>query len=471
MNPTVDQQASPSLLTDQYELTMLGSFIADGTARNPAVFEAFARRLPAGRRYGIVAGIGRLLPLIEAFRFDTDEVDWLLAEGVISAATADYLSDFRFTGDIDGLREGDPYFPNTPVLTVRGTLGECVLLETLILSVLNFDSAIASAAARMVAAAGDRPLIEMGSRRVHEQAAVAAARAAYVAGFAYTSNLAAKRIHGIPTTGTAAHAFTLAHDSEIEAFRSQIRTHGAQTTLLVDTYDIEQGIRNAVQAASEVGAPGPGAIRIDSGDLADEARKARILLDSLGATDTRITVTSDLDEYEITRLSDAPVDGYGAGTRVATGSGHPTAGFVYKLVAIGTDADPRAPMRPVAKKASGKASVGGRKWVWRVYDKPRTDGGTLTREIHAIENTSVITGSGEFAHAATEPLMRAGLAVHAPTLASIRLHTQHTLASLPDGALDVTDGTTAIVPEVAYSDYAVPVPVTSPLPIPVLQEA
>lgn len=431
------------LLTDHYELTMLASLLADGTLRRRAVFEAFARRLPSGRRYGLYAGLGRLLPLIERFRFDADEVDWLLAAGVVDDATAAYLRDFRFTGDVAGLREGDVYFPGTPVLTLSGTLGECLLLETLVLSVLNHDSAIASAAARMVTAAGGRPVIEMGSRRTHEEAAVATARAAYVAGFAATSNLAAGRRYGVPTTGTAAHAFTLAHPTELDAFRSQIRSQGPGTTLLVDTYEVAEGVRNAVAAARQAGAPGPGAIRIDSGDLAREARCARALLDELGATRTRIVVTSDLDEYAIADLAEAPIDGYGAGTRVATGSGHPTAGMVYKLVAVADG--PAAPLRPVAKTAPGKASAGGRKTIWRTVDAD----GTLRSETHALDGDRP---AGP-AQPAQVSLVERGRVVHGVPLDDVRAHAARSLASLPPGALDLADGESALVPTLATTPH------------------
>ena len=359
------------LLTDRYELTMLDSWVRDGSAgAHSAVFEVFARRLPEGRRYGVLAGLGRLLPLIEAFTFDADEVAWLEEQGVVGEQGAAYLRDFRFRGDIDAYPEGDLYFPGSPVLTVRGTLGEGIVLETLVLSVLNHDTAIASAAARMVTAAAGRPIIEMGGRRTHEQAAIATARAAYLAGFASTSNLAAGRRYGIPTVGTAAHAFTLAHESEEAAFRSQVEAQGAGTTLLVDTYDIAEGIRTAVRVAG----PALGAVRIDSGDLAEEAVKARALLDELGATSTRVVATSDLDEFVITALADAPIDGYGVGTRVATGSGHPTASMVYKLVAVSDSVD--GPLRPVSKKSKDKVSLGGHKTAWRQYDAA----GLLVRE-------------------------------------------------------------------------------------------
>jgi nicotinate phosphoribosyltransferase len=432
-----------ALLTDRYELTMLASFVADGTVGRRAVFEAFARRLPAGRRYGIVAGLGRLLPLIEDFTFDHGQLEWLQGEGVIDEATAAYLCDFRFAGDVQAVPEGDLYFPNTPVLTVSGTLGECIVLETLVLSVLNHDTAIASAAARMVTAAAGRPIIEMGSRRTHEEAAVATARAAYIAGFASTSNLAAGRRFGIPTVGTAAHAFTLAHESEEEAFRAQIATHGVGTTLLVDTYDVPTGIRTGVAVAQEFGATGPGAVRLDSGDLAEEARKARALLDDLGATGTRITVTSDLDEYVMATLADTPIDGYGAGTRVATGSGHPTAGMVYKLVAIER---PDGSMRPVAKKSHGKPSLGGRKTVHRTFDSA----GLLVAEDHTLDATTPLPGVPAAAgrQLAHHIVMQGGRAISGSGLHDARALCADALASLPAAAHNVTDGQPWLVPTI-----------------------
>ncbi|WP_346010496.1 nicotinate phosphoribosyltransferase [Nocardioides sp. WS12] len=415
------------LLTDRYELTMLDSFVRDGMVGRPAVFEAFSRRLPEGRRYGMLAGLGRLLTLIENFGYDADDLAWLQEQGVIGDATVAYLRDFRFAGDIDGYREGDLYFPGSPIFTATGTLGECLVLETLVLSVLNHDTAIASAAARMVDAAQGRPIIEMGGRRTHEEAAIATARAAYVAGFGSTSNLAAGRHFGVPTAGTAAHAFTLAHDTEADAFRSQVEALGVGTTLLVDTYDIAEGIRTAV----EVAGTSLGAVRLDSGDLSEEAHKARALLDSLGASKTRIVVTSDLDEFVIAALADAPIDGYGVGTRVATGSGHPTASMVYKLVAI-ADA-PGEQMRPVAKKSQDKASVGGHKTAFREYD----DNGLLVAEF--------ITRDGDPAPDADArpvqvPLIRDGVVVHTPTLDEIRTFAAAALATLPTDARGVAAG-------------------------------
>ncbi|QTX04307.1 nicotinate phosphoribosyltransferase [Agromyces archimandritae] len=356
---------SSALFTDQYELTMVDAALADGTAERESLFEAFARRLPAGRRYGVVAGTGRLLELVQRFRFTDAELAWLAAERIVRPTTIDWLADYRFTGDIHGYREGEAYFPGSPLLTIHAGFAEGVMLETIVLSTLNADSSVASAAARMVSVALGRPIAEMGSRRTNEQAAVAAARAAYIAGFAATSNLEAGRRWGVPTMGTAAHSFTLLHDSEAEAFRAQIDTAGVGTTLLIDTYDIEQGVRTAV----EVAGTGLGAVRIDSGDLPTVVAAVREQLDALGATGTKITVTSDLDEFTIAALSGAPVDSYGVGTSVVTGSGFPAAGMVYKLVARrGDDGE----WVSVAKSSADKVSVGGRKNAARRLDGTRT---------------------------------------------------------------------------------------------------
>ncbi|MDR1077512.1 MAG: nicotinate phosphoribosyltransferase [Propionibacteriaceae bacterium] len=351
-------------MTDQYELTMIRAALGSGTAQRTSVFELFARRLPPGRRYGVVAGVGRALEAITAFRFGAQELDFLLSRGVVDQATAEFLADYRFSGSIWGYGEGDLYFPGSPVLTVQASFAEAVVLETLLLSIYNFDSAVASAASRMTLMAEDRPCIEMGARRTHEEAAVAAARAAYIAGFAATSDLEAGRRHGIPTTGTAAHSFTLLHDSEEDAYRAQLASLGEDTTLLVDTYDIEQAVRTGVRLTGGR----LGAVRIDSGDLTAAAREVRALLDDLGARQTRIIVTSDLDEWQIAALAGAPVNGYGVGTALVTGSGAPTCSFVYKLVARADSNDPTAPLTPVAKRSGQKSTVGGRKYALRRRD-------------------------------------------------------------------------------------------------------
>jgi nicotinate phosphoribosyltransferase len=326
---------STALFTDQYELTMVQAALKAGTADRHSVFEAFTRRLPEGRRYGVVAGTGRVLDAVENFHFDDEMIGFLRQQHIVDEPTLQWLADYRFSGDIWGYPEGEVYFPGSPILRVEGSFAECVLLETVILSILNHDSAIAAAASRMSAAAGGRRLIEMGARRTHELSAVASARAAYVGGFDATSDLAAGFRYGIPTVGTSAHAFTLLHDTERDAFQAQVDSLGRGTTLLVDTYDVTE----AVRAAVEIAGPELGAVRIDSGDLLLVAHRVRQQLDELGATGTKIVVTSDLDEYAIASLAAAPVDAYGVGTQLVTGSGHPTCSMVYKLVARAGSAD------------------------------------------------------------------------------------------------------------------------------------
>lgn len=417
---------SPAFATDHYELTMVSAALKDGTAVRNCVFEAFARRLPPGRRYGVVAGTDRLVEMLADFRFRESELDFLARTNVVDQETLQWLANYRFGGDIDGYAEGELYFPGSPILTVSGTFADCVVLETLVLSVLNHDSAVAAAAARMVTAARGRTLIEMGGRRTHEEAAVAAARAAYLAGFAFTSNLEAGRRYLVPTTGTAAHAYTLVHDDESAAFASQVAALGKQTTLLVDTYDISQGIRNAIAVAG----PGLRAIRIDSGDLSVLAAQSRELLDSLGAVDTKIIVSGDLDEYAIAALAAEPVDAYGAGTAVVTGSGAPTAGLVYKLVEVDG--------RPVVKRSENKATVGGRKTAVRRH-KPT---GTATEEVIVSQ---AVPEARPNDRALQRPFVRGGVPLpDRPSLVDSREHLRSCLISIPWEGLKLSAGDPAI---------------------------
>ncbi|MFT4468480.1 nicotinate phosphoribosyltransferase [Arthrobacter sulfonylureivorans] len=364
---------STSLYTDHYELTMLQAALHSGAAHRRSVFEAFARRLPEGRRYGVVAGTGRVLEGIEHFTFSEDQLDFLARTDVVDAKTIDWLANFRFSGDIYGYAEGEAYFPYSPIMIVESSFAEACVLETFILSVLNHDSAIASAASRMTGAAGGRPCIEMGSRRTHEESAVAAARAAVIGGFSSTSNLEAGYRYGVKTVGTAAHSFTLLHDSEQKAFEAQLASLGVGTTLLADTYDVETAVRTAVDLAG----PDLGGVRLDSGDLIAQAQWVRKLLDDLGNHHTRITVTSDLDEYAIAALASAPVDSYGVGTALVTGSGAPTASMVYKLV---SREGPDGEQVSVAKASKNKISVGGRKYALRRLNQR----GAATAEVVGI---------------------------------------------------------------------------------------
>ncbi|HEY6737225.1 MAG TPA: nicotinate phosphoribosyltransferase, partial [Actinopolymorphaceae bacterium] len=402
----------------------------------PAVFEMFARRLPGGRRYGVVAGTGRFLDALAYFRFEDEQIAFLRERGIVDDRVAKWLAAYRFTGDIWGYPEGECYFPGSPILVVEGTFGEAVLLETLALSIFNHDSAIASAASRMSRAAGDRPLIEMGSRRTHEWSAVAAARAAYLAGFASTSNLAAGRRYDIPTTGTAAHAFVLLHDDEKDAFVAQIETLGTNTTLLVDTYDVRTAIRTAV----EIAGTDLGGVRIDSGDLGVVAHEVRAELDALGATGTKIVVSGDLDEYAIAGLAAAPVDSYGVGTSVVTGSRAPTAELVYKLVARGE------PLVGVAKRSTGKPTHKGRKWAYRRYEA----NGVASAEIVTTDPpdpSGARGGRDRDDHSARPllvPLVRRGEIVGGESLTAARERHARSRAELPPTAWQLSRGEPAL---------------------------
>lgn len=410
---------------------MVSAAIRDGTAGRLTTFEVFARRLPEGRRYGVVAGTGRFLESLGDFVFDDEAL--ASVAGFLDSATLDYLRDFRFSGDIDGYAEGELYFPGSPVLSVTGTFAECVLLETLALSILNHDSAVASAAARMVSAADGRPLIEMGSRRTHEQAAVAAARAAYIAGFAGSSNLAAQYRYGVPAMGTSAHAFTMLHadaggttdEWEQAAFRAQVAALGISTTLLVDTYDVHNGVSNAITAAGT----GLGAVRIDSGDLGVLARQVRSQLDALGAHGTKIVVSGDMDEYAIAALRADPVDSFGVGTSVVTGSGAPTAGMVYKLVEVDHI--------PVEKRSSRKQSHGGRKAATRLS---RPSGTVVEEVVHPVGASP----GDDNCRTVTVPLVRAGEVTAHSDLQSARDLVASGLRSLPWEGLALSRGEPAI---------------------------
>ena len=424
--------STTALLTDRYELTMLQAALKSGKAHRKGVFEVFSRTLAGGRRYGVFAGTGRLLELIKQFRFSETEIAWLLAENIIDQSTAKWLADYKFTGDIHGYAEGEIYFPYSPVLILEASFAEAVILETLILSVLNYDSAVASAAARMVTAAGSRPVSEMGSRRTGEYSAVAAARAAYIAGFSATSNLEAGRSFGIKTMGTASHAFTLLHDSETQAFQAQLEAFGEDTTFLVDTYNIEAGIENAIGVAGTK----LGGVRIDSGDLPIEVAKARALLDKLGAKNTKITVTNDLDEFAIASLAAAPVDAYGVGTSVVTGSGVAAAGFVYKMVAF---QDESGQWHEVSKQSAKKTNLGGKKNAVRSHQSEvaiaeliSSSGPVLTQGDRSLLVDLVIQGE-------IQPGLIGKVAVE-----SARAHHEKVKSQLPASAHRLTKGEPAI---------------------------
>lgn len=413
-------------MTDKYELTMVQAALHSGRADTRCVFEAFARQLPAGRRFGVVAGTGRLLRVLENLRFEDADLQFLRENQVVDERTIDFLSDFRFSGDVYGYAEGELYFGHSPILRVEASFAQGVLIETLLLSIMNYDSAVASAAARMRIASQGRYLAEMGARRANESAAVSAARAAYIVGFDASSNLEAHRSFGVPSMGTSAHAFTLLYETEQAAFEAQLASMGVGTTLLVDTYDIESAVRSAVKLTGGK----ISAVRLDSGDLASTAIKVRNLLDELGAQETKIVVTNDLDEYTIAALQSAPVDRYGVGTALVTGSGEPTAGFVYKLVAHQSGSD----WVDVEKKSIGKVSKGGKKHASRLIS-----GGVAQAELVGSKQKGrelqlqIMTG-GQISNPGTDQQLT--------ELA--RLHHARAIAELPETGLRLSKGEAAI---------------------------
>jgi nicotinate phosphoribosyltransferase len=409
---------------------MLDGALTSGLIDARATFEVFTRSLPNGYRYGVVAGTGRLLEELATFQFDEPTIEWLLAQQIVSPALAQYLADYRFDGDIVGYLEGEVFTSLSPVLRLEGRFAD-IVLETLTLSILNFDSGVATKAMRVVRAAEGRRLIEMGSRRTNERAAVAAARASYIAGFDATSNLAAGMLYDIPTAGTAAHAFVLAHESERAAFEAQVATQGPSTTLLVDTFDTEAG----TELALDVAGTDLGAIRIDSGVIADAALRSRKLLDQRGATGVRITLTGDLDEFAIADLlaRDIPVDTFGVGTKLV--SGYTPPGFVFKLVAI----EHGSTMRSVAKRSIGKLSTGGAKVAYRLFD----DGVAVTEMMIPRERDEDQVRPQS--RALTFELVREGVSIVDTSVVAARDRAVSAVNELPADAFTLASGEPALV--------------------------
>jgi nicotinate phosphoribosyltransferase len=432
-------KAQESLYTDRYELSMLDGALASGVINARSTFEVFTRSLPNGYRYGVVGGTGRLLDVLERFSFNDETISWLLAQRIVSTELATFLASYRFQGSVHGYLEGEVFTSLSPILRIEGRFCDLVL-ETLALSILNYDSGVATKAARVVHAAQGRRLIEMGTRRTNEEAAIAAARAAYVAGFDATSNLAAGMTFGVPTAGTVAHAFILAHRSEREAFEAQVAAQGPGTTLLVDTFDTEVG----TELALDVAGPDLGAIRIDSGDLGDASRRCRKLLDQHGAANVKITLTGDLDEFKIAELlaSDTPVDTFGVGTKLVTGYMPP--GFVFKLVAI----DDGTAMRPVAKRSIGKMSTGSAKDAFRLFD-----GDTAITELVLARDAGVSVPS-QAHRALSHVLFEHGVATVDSSLEQARATARSAVAELPRGAFALDAGEPALVTNVVTRDAA-----------------
>jgi nicotinate phosphoribosyltransferase len=411
-----------ALLVDLYELTMSASYHHEGLDA-PAIFELFTRRLPPRRDWLLTAGIGPALTLIEEMRFGEAELAYLSSLG-FTDSFLQLLADLRFTGDVDAMPEGTLAFANEPIVRVTAPRIEAQLVETLLLNQVNFQTMIATKAARVVLAAnGGEPgahdrVVDFSPRRDHGiDAAMKVARSAAIAGCAGTSNVAAAMRYGLPALGTMAHSYVLSFPDEKAAFAAYLRCFPQNSILLVDTYDVEQGVRNAIEASQETGCPLRG-VRIDSGDLAELTLLSRRLLDKAGMREAKITVSGDLEEVQIARLVAAgvPIDSYGVGTDLGTSRDSPTVNGVYKLVADRSGGH----WRGVRKLSAGKQTLPGAKQVWR-----RTEGGVMQGDLIAPEGERC-EGEGLLA-----PLMRDGELLHEEPLEALRERAVSNLAALP----------------------------------------
>ncbi len=408
----MDIRTSP-LLTDLYQLNMLQSYLDHGMTET-AVFEFFSRKLPARRGFLIAAGLAQVVEFLENVRFGADELDWVRDTGRFGADFIDYLADFRFTGDVDAMAEGTVFFADEPIVRVTAPLPQAQLVESRLINIVHFQSLVASKAARMVLAAGDRTLIDFGLRRAHgAEAGLFAARAAYIAGFAGTATVLADPLFGIPIFGTMAHSFIQAHDDETEAFEHFARSRPANLVLLIDTYDTEAGARKVVALAPELSAAGItlSAVRLDSGDLAAHAREVRRILDAGGLGAVRVFVSGGIDEDAITGFvaSGAPIDGYGVGTSLVTSEDAPALDCAYKMQEYAGI--------PRRKHSEGKATWPGRKQVFR-----QRAGDVLT-----------VVGDAQEGEPLIRPVMREGMVVAPPpSLAEIRTHAAAELERLPE---------------------------------------
>jgi nicotinate phosphoribosyltransferase len=411
---------SPALLTDLYQLTM-GQAYFDLDMHAPAVFELFVRKLPTSRNFLVTAGLDQIADFIESLRFTSDDLEFLSGLGLFRTPYLRYLESVRFTGSVHAMPEGTPFFADEPILRITGPILEAQLLESRILNIAHFQSLIASKAVRCVLAAKGRRVVDFGLRRAHEaDAGVLAARATFIAGFAATATVESGRRFGIPLAGTLAHSFIESHDSEEAAFRNFSRSAGSATTLLVDTYDTARGIRRVIDIEREVAAAGGAravrAIRIDSGDLAAQARMARGMLDDAHCEHIEIVVSGGLEETSIEALVGAgvPVDVFGVGTAIDTSSDAPTLDMVYKLVEYAG--------KPRRKRSVGKATWPGAKQVFRrrqASSRVESDRVCLADE----------PGEGE---ALLIPVMQSGRRIGTwPSLPGIQGYCRQEVAALP----------------------------------------
>ena len=412
--------AVPSaLVTDLYELTMAAAYQAQGVD-HPATFELFVRNLPAARRFLLAAGLDDALAGLESWRFDEGDIDYLAGLDLFPDAFLDRLDDLRFTGDVWAVPEGEAVFAGEPLVRVTAPLVEAQLVETWLLNRIASQTMLASKAARVSLACGDRSFVDFSARRDHGvDAAMAAARAAWMCGASGSSLVAAGRRFGIPLSGTMAHSFVMSYDDERDAFRAYARTFPQSVVLLIDTYDTVTGAHRAAEVAHELAADGIriGAVRLDSGDLGALAHEVRGVLDAADLPDIGILASGDLDEHRIAALlaAAAPIDSFGVGTQLGTSADAPTLGAVYKLVEDAAG--------PKMKLASGKVTLPGRKQVWRLAD----------HDVLSLDDEVVPGGRPLLVQ-----VMTGGRRSEVESLVTIRARATATIAALPDQLRDLS---------------------------------
>ncbi len=419
----MDPLRSP-LLTDLYQLTMLQTYLERGMT-DTAVFEFFVRKIPENRGFLLAAGLEQALDFLEELHFGEEELEWIRNSGKFASDLADHLEGMRFDGEVHALPEGTVCFADTPILQVIAPLPVAQLVESRLINLLHFQTLIASKAVRCVLAAPEKLLVDFGMRRAHgAEAGLLAARACWLAGFAGSATVLANPFYGVPVFGTMAHSFILAHESETAAFESFARSHPDNVVLLIDTWDTEAAARKVVKLAPRLAEAGIRikAVRLDSGDLADHARKVRRILDEGGLKDTGIFCSGNLDEYRIAELlaEQAPIDGFGIGTRLDTSADAPYLDSAYKLMAYAG--------RPVRKRSEGKATWPGRKQVWRRLDTE----GNWEQDILGLADES------HPGRPLLVPVMKNGRRLHSPeSMERIRARVQSEVASLPETALRI----------------------------------
>jgi nicotinate phosphoribosyltransferase len=414
MNPS-----GSALLTDLYELTMAQAYLEQGMDE-PAVFEFFVRKLPAHRNFLVAAGLEQVLDYLSALRLSQEELAWLDQSGQFSSRLIDYLGTLRFTGDVEAMPEGTIFFPHEPILRIVAPLPQAQLVESRVMNFLNFQTMVASKAARAVLVAGGKPLIDFGLRRSHgAEAGLLAARASYLAGFAGTATVLAGMAYRIPLYGTMAHSFVQSHEKEMLAFQHFAEAQPENVVLLIDTYDTEAAAAKVVSLAGKLSANGitVKGVRLDSGDLADHARKVRYILDEGGLPHAQILASGNLDEYRVKALveSSAPIDSFAIGTAITTSTDAPSLDCAYKLQEYAG--------RPCRKRSEGKATWPGRKQVYRYL----ADDGRLDHDIVTTHDDQL----------PGEPLLQLVMKngrrlAHPPGLAELRRHAAAQLGQLPE---------------------------------------